>query len=112
MEEELPPAALPRGLSGFIFLFFHFYFFIVPTWKQTNTIFHADTPRMPHRRSPLPELPNLTLDYAHASTPTLLRELELLEFYLNRYPHMLRARAWRELARRNTAVAAGVGWGD
>lgn len=69
---------------------------------------------MPRRRPllpELPELPNLALDYARASTHALLRELELLEFYLDRYPHMLRARVWRELARRNTAVAADVGWG-
>ena len=65
---------------------------------------------MPRGRPPLPDLPNLTLDHASASTPALLRELELREFYLDRYPHMLRARAWRELARRNTAVAAVAGW--
>ena len=56
------------------------------------------------------ELPNLHLDHERASTSTLLHELELLEYYLDRYPHMLRARAWRELARRNTALAAVAGW--
>jgi len=56
------------------------------------------------------ELPNLHLDHARASTSTLLHELELLEYYLDRYPHMLRTRAWRELARRNTALAALAGW--
>ena len=57
---------------------------------------------MPRGRAPLPDLPNLALDYASASTHALLCELELLEFYLDRYPHTL--------ARRNTAVAAVAGW--
>ena len=56
------------------------------------------------------ERPNLELNYALASTQELVRELELLEHWLYRYPHMHRVRAWRELASRNTAVCGEMWW--
>ena len=51
-------------------------------------------------------LPNLSLVYAQATTEQLLYELHLLDYWLPRYPHMHRFRAWQELKNRNTAVFA------